>query len=248
MTIAINTDIGFAAALTGITPAQVPNTTLTQMGFSFAAYDAQLEDVPQLLVGNRDMRSGGIKSPVPVYRFSNTGERKIESWPCISFELVGMRHDPKRRIHPNDRITIPVEGSKTTVVNGAGVSETGYAQVRRRKHPEPYVLRYDIGLWALENNEVFYMLSAVQDILPPFGGLPVLWADGTPYTLQLNLVNMLNADGEQPMLSSPETGHGWHWVLTYEVETWMDTTLATFLRRTVTSPTQFNLSRLPNPT
>jgi len=240
--IGLNTDVGIAAALTGVSPAKIPQTTLAALGFPTTLYSARLENIPSVKVGQRELRTGGIPTRVPVYRFGMIGQRKIEAWPSISYETVGLRYDPgPRRPHYRDAISTEVAGSHVTATSPMGNQVSGATLRRVRPHPEPYVIQYQIDLWGMQNDPVMLMVASVLEALPPRGGISVLWADGAPQFLQLNLVTSLNVDDPEPQLTG-EQQRGWHWSMTYDIETWMDNTLATVLHRTITDPT-FNFTK-----
>ena len=246
-----DTDIGVIGALMQQDPVTVARGLSLVPGFATAPFDTQLEGLKQLgqqRVGQMDLRTQSLLSPIPLYHFSNVGERKVEAWPCVSFELVTILYDKSaRRVHPRDQIVKPVEGTYQTVTSAFGTQLSGYAQVTTRPHPEPYIMRYDIGVWSRDSTEANLIVATVLERMPPNNGaLPTVFADGTTYNLQLDLETIVNTDGEIPELSSPETGRGWHYTLTYRVETWMDMTLATKIARTISSAVELNSTRLPN--
>jgi len=189
-------------------------------------------------VGNLRFKSsvGGIATTVPIYFFSPRGVRGVEAWPSISYHFMAMHFNPERYIWRADNFRTPVEGSFTTVDGVIG------PQLRKfRDHPEPYDLHYEIRLWSKEDFDSSALLQFILEQFPARGELIVIQNDGTHKSWEMDLVgDPLMVDDADPTLSNRQQ-RAYSWSLTYSIQTHLDNTLVTELKRTIVNPVDLDM-------
>lgn len=227
-------DIGIAAALTGGDPVGIG-------GMLVPSYDSQTKQGVPTRLGDLQPRSQGLRSKVPVYRFKGQGALGPEYWPSIGYAVVAVREHPEMRV-PADPIYTPVPGSEITTTNLHGQTVVGSQLYTKRDHPDPLIVTVDIAAMAADPLVAQLMLGEVMRLFPAHGGLEIVWADGSEYTLQMDRTFTQITDNG-PTLEDPTAEAGTRWIVSYEIQTWLDTTRDTELVRTITE-TMYNTHKL----
>lgn len=188
-------------------------------------------------IGDRAYAStGSIKRLIPVYHVAPRGHQAAETWPCISYELVGIEFNPERYIWRADTFRTSVGSSRKTVtVNGKQV--IGPALLSVRDNPTPYDLVFQVDLWAKQLNDSLLLNKVLLETFEARGALKAVQQSGEPYTWEMYLRDAGNRSDPEPTLED-QLKRGYHWTYTYVVESFLDNTMVTRLRQTVTS---FNL-------
>jgi len=232
-------DIGIAARLTG----QLPGTVRPGVGgFQAPIVDAQTGQVSAVSVGALAPRTQGIRGEIPVFRFRGAGALGPDKWPSIGYALVTMRDDPDRYV-PKDPIWNNVPGAETTVTLSDGTVKNGYQLKTKREHPDPVIVTVDLVVMAGDPTVAQLLLGEVCRVFPRHGSLPIRWADGSAYSLQMDRRGMVQLADGGPSEEMPDEEAGYRWVVSYDVETWFDNTLDTELVRTITNP-QYTMHKL----
>lgn len=187
-----------------------------------------------LLLGKRQWRSStGVRIEIPVYHIAPRGHRASDTWPCVSYELTGFEFAPERYIYKADTFRTPVKSSMTTVtINGKTV--VGPSLVSVRENPDPYDLIFSIDVWAKHDHDALLLNKSVLEVFPARGALKAVQQDGTARTWEMGLRGVHGKDDPEVTLED-QLEHGCHWSYVYGIETFLDNTMLTQLRRTVTS-------------
>lgn len=248
----LSVDRAIGLALLGLGPRTVaPRATDLggkDRGFTGAAWDAQRGDVAATpKIGVRQVSYKGVKTDIPVYRFSARGVRNVETWPCLSYELVGASFNPARYIWRADRFRQPVITSRVEIeledqkgIKGRPASQTprtkkvGPTLLEVRDHPEPFDLMYEVRVWSKDFGEALMLQRLLLELFPARGKLDTVQQDGTAKSWELLLQGITNVDDEEPT-AERQTLRASSWVYTYVVETFLDNTEVKTLQRAVDS-------------
>lgn len=237
-------DSAVGAALLGVDPAfvmQGRGADLGAQGAGVVTWDAQGERPEKATrLGSRVLSFGGLKTEIPVYRFSARGKRQVETWPCITFEVVGVEFDPSRYTWRADQFRDAVPESLRYVRLSGGKEIVGPALRRHRDNPEPFNVIVEVRTWSRspDGTEGLAMSRAILETFPARGQVKAVQEDGSAHRWEMILRSVFNIDDDEPTLANPRQ-RGSSWVFTYVVETVLDNTLVTEIRRTLTSPVEF---------
>lgn len=206
-------------------------------GMISAAFDGTRSEpakAKSTMIGSRTyVPTGGVRTMVSVYHGAPRGRRASETWPCVSYEMVGIEFSTSRYVYKADRFSSPVASSMTTVVID-GKELTGPALRKVRDNPEPYDVIFQIDTWAKHDHESAILNKVVLDTFPARGAIKAIQQDGTPYVWEMTL-HATNKQGNEGQALEDQLEHGCHWSFIYGIETFLDNTLVTQLRRTITS-------------
>ncbi len=236
-----NLDRALGLTLLGLDPLQVIGSTL-EPGFDFVAWNAQSSSIggKPYKIGKRVVSLRGLKTSIPVFRYSNRGVRIIEDLPCLTYDFTGCQFNEQRYIWKHDRYKTPVATSMVDVEVAPGEFVTGPALRRMRDNPEPYDLTVEIGIRAKSNEEMNLLQHIVMEQFPARGYIAALQNDGAKKTYEMYQTNIIQADDDEVTLADREQ-KTWVVNFTYIIETFMDNSLATRIQRTLTSPVEYEL-------
>jgi hypothetical protein len=185
---------------------------------------------------------GGTPTAVPVIRFTPRGARAVETWPCVSYEIVGSRPD-LTRWRVRDPIRADVPGAQRTLMLADASTVTGGALARVRAMPDPEIVTVNVSCWSLDEFEILWLAEAVKARMPIRFALPIVWSDGSEYTFQVVRTGDIAIPDPEPMTETAD-GRGIQWVFSYDVSTWRDNTRDARVVTTIRFEPEITLSAL----
>jgi len=234
-------DTAFAATLLGVDARSLSAANPNAAGVSMPAVDGQEALTPRNMGVLKLPLNGELSTDVPLYRFSSRGRRTFDTWPCYSYELIGCQFNPTRFVYKADTFKSPVLSSMKEVVTH-GRTQLKPQLIRVQEPTDPFDLMFDVRVWAKNTRHAMVLLNTLLRQLEARGCIVGYLANGVRKSWELRLSTMNNVDDPEPTLENTQV-RGFSWVLTYVVETHLDSSEATSLVRTINEPAYLSMEQ-----